>query len=74
MSAVPSQPRFTVSLPDPTTHRFQVRLELPASATDLQTFQNLLTTRLTPAPNVEHVKTSFTIRTSKALPGVPVPQ
>jgi DNA-binding Lrp family transcriptional regulator len=42
-------------------------------ATDLQTFQNLLTTRLTPAPNVEHVKTSFTIRTSKALPGVPVP-
>lgn len=43
-------------------------------ATDLQTFQTLLTTRLTPAPNVEHVKTSFTIRTSKALPGVPVPQ
>ena len=42
-------------------------------ATDLQTFQSLLTTRLTPAPNVEHVKTSFTIRTSKALPGVPVP-
>ena len=42
-------------------------------ATDLQTFQNLLTTRLTPAPNVAHVKTSFTIRTSKALPGVPVP-
>lgn len=42
-------------------------------ATDLQSFQRLLTTRLTPAPNVEHVKTSLTIRTSKALPGVPVP-
>ncbi|NML05369.1 Lrp/AsnC family transcriptional regulator [Sphingomonas sp. G-3-2-10] len=41
-------------------------------ATDLPTFQNMLTTRLTTAPNVEHVKTSFTIRTSKALPGVPV--
>jgi DNA-binding Lrp family transcriptional regulator len=41
-------------------------------ATDLQSFQRLLTTRLTPAPNVEHVKTSLTIRTSKALPGVPV--
>ena len=46
---------------------------LKIAATDLQTFQTLLTTRLTPAPNVEHVKTSFTIRTSKALPGVPVP-
>ncbi|MBO9712020.1 Lrp/AsnC family transcriptional regulator [Sphingomonas sp.] len=43
-------------------------------ATDLQSFQRLLTTRLTPAPNVEHVKTSLTIRTSKALPGVPVPE
>jgi DNA-binding Lrp family transcriptional regulator len=41
-------------------------------ATDLQSFQKLLTTKLTPAPNVEHVKTSLTIRTSKALPGVPV--
>eukprot|EP01012_Entosiphon_sulcatum_P045119 TRINITY_DN60085_c0_g1_i1.p1 TRINITY_DN60085_c0_g1~~TRINITY_DN60085_c0_g1_i1.p1 ORF type:complete len:154 (-),score=23.61 TRINITY_DN60085_c0_g1_i1:3-464(-) len=42
-------------------------------APDLQSFQHILTTRLTPAPNVEHVKTSLTIRTSKALPGVPVP-
>ncbi|MBN8810888.1 MULTISPECIES: Lrp/AsnC family transcriptional regulator [Sphingomonas] len=41
-------------------------------APDLQSFQHILTTRLTPAPNVEHVKTSLTIRTSKALPGVPV--
>ena len=43
-------------------------------ATDLQSFQKLLTTKLTPAPNVAHVKTSLTIRASKALPGVPVPQ
>lgn len=42
-------------------------------ATDLQSFQRILTTKLTTAPNVEHVKTSLTIRTSKALPGVPVP-
>ena len=41
-------------------------------ATDLQSFQTLLTSKLTPAPNVEHVKTSLTIRASKALPGVPV--
>ena len=31
--------RFTVSLPDPKTHRFHVRLELPDSATDSQTFR-----------------------------------
>jgi DNA-binding Lrp family transcriptional regulator len=42
-------------------------------ATDLPTFQNMLTSHLTTAPNVAHVKTSFTIRTSKSLPGVPVP-
>lgn len=42
-------------------------------APDLQSFQRILTTKLTTAPNVEHVKTSLTIRTSKALPGVPVP-
>ncbi|MES2987381.1 MAG: Lrp/AsnC family transcriptional regulator [Pseudomonadota bacterium] len=41
-------------------------------APDLQSFQRILTTKLTTAPNVEHVKTSLTIRTSKALPGVPV--
>jgi DNA-binding Lrp family transcriptional regulator len=41
-------------------------------STDLQSFQTLLTSKLTPAPNVEHVKTSLTIRTSKAMPGVPV--
>ena len=41
-------------------------------ATDLRAFQELLTTQLTPAPNVSHVKTSLTIRTSKAVPGIPV--
>ena len=41
-------------------------------APDLQSFQRILTTKLTTAPNVEHVKTSLTIRTPKALPGVPV--
>jgi DNA-binding Lrp family transcriptional regulator len=43
-------------------------------ATDLQSFQQILTTKLTTAPNVEHVKTSLTIRTAKSLPGVPVPE
>lgn len=42
-------------------------------STDLQSFQRILTTKLTAAPNVEHVKTSLTIRTSKSVPGVPVP-
>lgn len=42
-------------------------------ARDLQEFQSFLTTHLTPAPNVAGVKTSLTIRTSKHMPGVPVP-
>jgi len=42
-------------------------------ARDLQEFQSFLTTHLTPAPNVAGVKTSLTIRTSKHVPGVPVP-
>lgn len=43
-------------------------------ATDLRSFQELLTTKLTPAPNVSHVKTSLTMRTAKSLPGIPVAQ
>lgn len=39
---------------------------------DLQSFQEFLTSKLTPAPNVASVKTSLTIRTAKQLPGVPV--
>ena len=41
-------------------------------ATDLKAFQEILTTHLTPAPNVASVKTSLTIRTSKQMPGIPV--
>jgi DNA-binding Lrp family transcriptional regulator len=41
-------------------------------ARDLQSFQEFLTSQLTPAPNVASVKTSLTIRTAKNLPGVPL--
>ncbi|GAA4775574.1 Lrp/AsnC family transcriptional regulator [Stakelama sediminis] len=41
-------------------------------ATDLKSFQQMLTTHLTTAPNVTSVKTSLTIRTSKHLPGIPL--
>jgi DNA-binding Lrp family transcriptional regulator len=41
-------------------------------ARDLQSFQELLTTHLTSAPNVSSVKTSLTIRTAKDEPGVPI--
>lgn len=41
-------------------------------ARDLQAFQEFLTSKLTPAPNVASVKTSLTIRTSKSQPGVPL--
>lgn len=41
-------------------------------ARDLNSFQQFLTAKLTTAPNVEHVRTSLTIRSSKSLPGVPV--
>ncbi|MXP24582.1 winged helix-turn-helix transcriptional regulator [Altererythrobacter indicus] len=39
---------------------------------DLQSFQEFLTSKLTPAPNVASVKTSLTIRTAKHVPGVPL--
>ncbi|MEZ0496777.1 Lrp/AsnC family transcriptional regulator [Sphingomonas sp. IW22] len=42
-------------------------------AADLKSFQEMLTTKLTTASNVASVKTSLTIRTSKSLPGIPVP-
>ena len=41
-------------------------------ASDLNAFQTILTTQLTSAPNVAGVKTSLTIRTAKALSGIPV--
>lgn len=46
---------------------------LKVVAPDLQSFQQFLTSKLTPAPNVVSVKTSLTIRTSKNMPGVPLP-
>ncbi|MDX3909751.1 MAG: Lrp/AsnC family transcriptional regulator [Sphingobium sp.] len=45
---------------------------LKVVARDLQSFQQFLTSKLTPAPNVVSVKTSLTIRTSKNVPGVPL--
>jgi DNA-binding Lrp family transcriptional regulator len=41
-------------------------------ACDLKGFQEILTTKLTPAPNVASVKTSLTIRTAKSVAGIPV--
>jgi len=45
---------------------------LKVVAKDLQSFQHLLTSKLTAAPNVNSVKTSLTIRTAKDKPGVPI--
>ena len=45
---------------------------LKVVAHDLQEFQRFLTRELTAAPNVDHVRTSLTIRTAKVLAGVPV--
>ena len=45
---------------------------LKCVAPDLASFQDFLTQKLTPAPNVANVKTSLTIRQSKKLAGVPV--
>lgn len=41
-------------------------------AEDWDSYQKFLTTRLTAAPNVSHVKSSLGIRASKYQPGVPV--
>ena len=41
-------------------------------AYDWDDFQRFLTTKLTPAPNVSHVKTALSIRSQKIHPGVPV--
>ena len=39
---------------------------------DWDEFQKFLTSKLTPAPNVSHVKTALSIRSEKELPGVPL--
>ena len=41
-------------------------------AHDWDHFQQFLTSKLTPAPNVSHVKTALSIRSSKDTPGVPI--
>ncbi len=41
-------------------------------AEDWDAYQKFLTTRLTTAPNVSHVKSALAIRSAKLLPGVPV--
>jgi DNA-binding Lrp family transcriptional regulator len=41
-------------------------------AVDWDGYQRFLTTKLTAAPNVSHVKSALAIRTSKYAPGVPI--
>ncbi|WP_225767138.1 Lrp/AsnC family transcriptional regulator [Inquilinus sp. Marseille-Q2685] len=41
-------------------------------AEDWDSYQRFLTTQLTSAPNVNHVKSALAIRTAKHLPGVPI--
>ncbi|HEX2581178.1 MAG TPA: Lrp/AsnC family transcriptional regulator [Dongiaceae bacterium] len=41
-------------------------------APDWDAYQKFLTTQLTPAPNVSHVKSALAIRVSKREPGVPM--
>ena len=45
---------------------------LKVVAEDWDTYQKFLTTQLTAAPNVSHVKSSLAIRVSKHQPGVPI--
>ena len=45
---------------------------LKVVAEDWDAYQEFLTTRLTAAPNVSHVKSALSIRVSKSEPGVPI--
>src|SRR5271154_2757035 len=45
---------------------------LKVVAEDWDSYQRFLTTKLTAAPNVSHVKSSLGIRSAKLLPGVPI--
>ncbi len=45
---------------------------LKVVAEDWDEYQQFLTTQLTCAPNVSHVKSALAIRTSKLMPGVPI--
>ena len=41
-------------------------------ATDWEAYQTFLTTKLTTAENVNHVRSSLSVRTSKIEPGIPI--
>jgi DNA-binding Lrp family transcriptional regulator len=45
---------------------------LKVVAPDWDAYQKFLTTKLTSAPNVNHVKSALAIRTAKHLPGIPI--
>jgi len=45
---------------------------LKVVAEDWDSYQRFLTTKLTAAPNISHVKSALAIRTSKLQPGVPI--
>ena len=45
---------------------------LKVVAEDWDAYQRFLTTKLTTAPNVSHVKSALAIRTGKLVSGVPV--
>ncbi len=49
----------------------EVDFMLKIVAHDWDEYQNFLTSELTSAPNVAHVKSSLAIRVSKNLPGIP---
>ena len=51
--------------------RFHTRLQAVGAET-WDDYQKFLTTRLTSAPNVSHVKSMMVFRTAKQLPGVPI--
>jgi DNA-binding Lrp family transcriptional regulator len=46
---------------------------LKVVAADWDAYEHFLTSRLTAAPKVTHVKSALSIRTSKCEPGVPIP-
>ena len=50
----------------------EVDFLLKVVAADWDAYQKFLTTRLTAAPNVSHVKSALSIRVSKTVPGVPI--
>jgi len=45
---------------------------LKVVAEDWESYQEFLTTKLTAAENVSHVKSALSVRTSKSMPGVPI--